>query len=587
MRITDLSEFAEGHVFTADLVVVGGGPVGLTIAREFFGHTARVLVIESGKQIEDPAYEALNALESIGEPETTVQVQWRSLFHAALNPLWSQETQPYGVRCRGLGGSTIAWAGKSATFDEADFEARAWVPNSGWPIARNELEPYFQRSATALNLGPEGCDDDFWKAAGRNPSEPSVNNEALRSYFWQFARSRKDPMDIMRFGPEFAQEQAPNVEALVNATVTEVMLTENGAAFEGVEIASLDGARRLVSAPYCVLAAGTIENPRLLLASRRVQPEGVGNGFDVVGRYLMDHIGGHVAHFEAGDIPKVSNLFGFCGLRHNGTVHVYLRGLALTRAAQARLEVTNASVYVSEERAPDDPWSALKRLMQLKSEDPVSDVLALASSCGLLVKGLGTRAFRSKYMPGELREFAINQMLRYSPGFVARQFQTRSLPHKLSGLVLEGMAEQPPDPDSRITLSEVTDRLGVPRARVNWTIADQSRRALAAIGRLVAEEFPKIGLPAPVLKGWVAEDHLEDGVFIDMGHGVGTTRMSHDPRTGVVDTNCRVHGVHGLFIAGGSVFPTSGHTNPTQMFLALSIRLADHLKSVMAVGPRM
>lgn len=131
-----------------------------------------------------------------------------------------------------------------------------------------------------------------------------------------------------------------------------------------------------------------------------MQPKGVGNGFDVVGRYLMDHIGGHVAHFEAGDIPKVSSLFGFCGLRHHGTVHVYLRGLALTRAAQARLEVTNASVYVSEERAPDDPWSALKRLMQLKSEDPVSDVLALASSCGLLVKGLGTRAFRSKYMPG-------------------------------------------------------------------------------------------------------------------------------------------------------------------------------------------
>lgn len=580
MRITDLSEFAEGHVFTADLVIVGGGPVGLTIAREFFGHGARVLVIESGKQIEDPAYEALNALESVGQPETAVQVQWRTQFHAALNPLWSQETQPYGVRCRGLGGSTIAWAGKSATFDETDFEARAWVPNSGWPIARTELEPYSQRAAAALNLGPEGYDDDFWKAAGKSPPEPRLNNEALRSYLWQFARSRKDPMDIMRFGPEFAQEHAPNVEVLVNATAVEVIVTANGTAFEGVEVASLCGARRFVKAPFAVLAANTIENPRLLLASQRVLPMGVGNGYDLVGRYLMDHIGGRVAYFETPDIPKVYGLFGFYGLRHHGRIHVYLHGLALTRAAQERLEVANASVYMSEERAADDPWNALRRLLRLKSESTFSDVLAVASSCGLLAKGLGMRAFASKYMPAELREFTINHMLQYRPGFVARQFQTRSVPHKLSGLVMEGMAEQPPDPDSRITLSEETDRLGVPKARVNWKIANQSRRALAAIGRLVVEEFPKVGLPAPVLTDWVAEDRLEDGAFIDMGHGVGTTRMSHDPRTGVVDTDCRVHGVHGLYVAGGSVFPTSGHTNPTLMFLAVSIRLADHLKSV-------
>jgi choline dehydrogenase-like flavoprotein len=63
-----------------------------------------------------------------------------------------------------------------------------------------------------------------------------------------------------------------------------------------------------------------------------------------------------------------------------------------------------------------------------------------------------------------------------------------------------------------------------------------------------------------------------------MAHTLGATRMSDDPRSGVVDKNCQVHGVHGLYIAGGSTFPTSGHANPTLMILSLAIRLADTIK---------
>jgi choline dehydrogenase-like flavoprotein len=55
--------------------------------------------------------------------------------------------------------------------------------------------------------------------------------------------------------------------------------------------------------------------------------------------------------------------------------------------------------------------------------------------------------------------------------------------------------------------------------------------------------------------------------------------MSLDAKTGVVDSNCAVHGVEGLYIAGSSVFPTAGHANPTQMIIVLSARLADHLKA--------
>jgi choline dehydrogenase-like flavoprotein len=60
---------------------------------------------------------------------------------------------------------------------------------------------------------------------------------------------------------------------------------------------------------------------------------------------------------------------------------------------------------------------------------------------------------------------------------------------------------------------------------------------------------------------------------------MGTTRMHADPRQGVVDVNCKVHGVDNLYIAGSSVFPTGGYANPTLTLVALALRLADRLKA--------
>jgi choline dehydrogenase-like flavoprotein len=76
------------------------------------------------------------------------------------------------------------------------------------------------------------------------------------------------------------------------------------------------------------------------------------------------------------------------------------------------------------------------------------------------------------------------------------------------------------------------------------------------------------------------DNELQEWVqnFKDVAHHIGGTRMADDPQRGVVDRNCRVHGVDNLFIAGSSVFPTSGQTNPTMTIVALALRLADELK---------
>ena len=582
MQIEDLATHAADSRFEADIAIVGGGPAGLTIAREFFGTSTRVLVLESGLLEETPNHAALAELESIGEPHSNAQKQKRIAFHGASSSSWSPDLQPYGVRCRALGGSTHAWAGKSAAFDSIDFGKRSWIPYSGWPIERASLAPYLDRAADVLNLGPNSYDESLWKLIGMAAPEPRVDVEGLRSFFWQFARSRLDHLDIMRFGREFVTFKADNVRVLLNATVRQIELAPDGASFDGLEISTVDGVRSKVKAKLAVIAASGIENPRLLLASNAIQSSGIGNSNDLVGRFLMDHAGARVGRFDVADLAPIVRRFGFYGARHNGRTHMYMHGLAPSPAVQEREQLLNSAVYFMPERSPDDPWDALKRLLRRNSTKPVDDVLAILSGAGLLAKGIGMKAIASDATPAAVKDFIVNTAIRYNPNLVAEEFQSRGLPHKLTGVWIDAIAEQLPDPDSRVMLAERTDGIGVPLAKVNWRINDDERRTIVRIAHLTRDTFARVGMPVPVLEPWVAEERLEDGVIIDMAHTLGTTRMSETPASGVVDRDCQVHGVRGLYVAGSSIFPTSGHANPTLMILALAIRLADKIKSQLA-----
>src|SRR3984893_17363426 len=285
MRIEDLSSLGTDAAIDTDLVIIGGGPAGLTIAREFFGTSTRVLIVESGQLAEHPQFTDLNAVESIGEPKGEA-ARRRIECHGPHSPSWSNESQSYGVRCRVLGGSSHAWTGKSAAFDHVDFAAREWVPYSGWPFGLETLGPYLDRAAEVLNLGPNCYDDRLWELMRVAPPQPQIDPSLLKSFFWQFARSRSDKMDFMRCGPEFVAFDAPNVRVLLNATVTRIDTDEVGVSFRGLEVSTIDGVRSSVRAKAAVLAASGIENPRLLLVSNGVHSNGLGNQNDTVGRFL-------------------------------------------------------------------------------------------------------------------------------------------------------------------------------------------------------------------------------------------------------------------------------------------------------------
>lgn len=578
MQVGNLDRLGANATLDADLVIIGGGPAGLTIAREFFGTSTRVLVLESGQLEEEPRFSALNAVESIGAPRGPAQVQKRIDFHGTGSKSWSHEVQQFGVRCRVFGGSSHAWAGKSAAFDASDFACRDWVPYSGWPFGWETLQPYLDRAAEVLNLGPNCYDEKLWRLLGIAAPQPELDRRLLQSFFWQFARSRIDSMDLMRFGPEFLRSDAPNVRVFLNATVVRINTNEAGSAFESLEVSTLDGARSRVRAKAAVLAASGIENPRLLLASNHTHSMGLGNQNDMVGRFLMDHPSARIGHFKPEDFRAVVQRFGFYVVTQHGSAHMYLHGLMPSKELRDRERLLNCAVWMIEERALDDPLDALKRLVRLKSGQPLPDVLAVASGIGLVTKGLGVRVLQSDTIPTRVKEFLINSTIRAFPNFVVREYQSRGLPHKVASFAIDGITEQRPDPHSRITLSDRCDSLGVPLARVDWRYDAEASRSLLRVGELLAGELSRIGLPVPVLEDWILQGRPRDSVIIDMGHTLGTTRMSSDPKLGVVDPNCKVHAVSGLYVAGASVFPTSGHANPTLMIVSLAIRLADQIK---------
>ena len=141
-------------------------------------------------------------------------------------------------------------------------------------------------------------------------------------------------------------------------------------------------------------------------------------------------------------------------------------------------------------------------------------------------------------------------------------------------------AEPSPNPDSRVRLSSERDALGQQRVSLDWRLTDLDKRNMTRILKILATELGAAGLGRLGVDPAVWGDDWKS-LFEGSYHHMGTTRMHKDPKQGVADPNCRVHGVSNVYIAGSSLFPTSGHANPTITIVALALRLADHIKQKM------
>ncbi|WP_375401449.1 FAD-dependent oxidoreductase [uncultured Amnibacterium sp.] len=509
------------------MCIVGTGPAGATLAAELSGSGLRVTLLESGDVDRRHENDGLNEVENVGRP---------------------RQPDQWEVRNRILGGSSHTWGGRCAPFDDIDFDRRPWVPLSGWPVGPDDLAPYLDRAAPHLGLamGTGFTDDRFWRIAGRTPPPSQPDPTQVLPFFWQYSRDDAEsyPYEYIRFGRNLVARLGPNVTLVTGATVVEIETNGDARVVRGVIVAAPNGRRTTVAARTVVLCAGGIENARILLLSDSVAPNGLGNDRGLVGRHLMDHPRGSIGSFDINGSAAVQQRLG----RFTARGHLFRAGYRLSPELQRSEELLNCSAWLGEVIAPDDPWSALRSVVR-GGPDRVRGVGALMRNAPLLARGVKQH-------------------------FVERN----GVPRKLQALTLDCMVEQRPDPDSRVTLSKRRDQFGVRIPRIDWRKHPEESRTMRRMATALEAGLTGLGLPAPTLPDWIRDGAEMPTSFTDVAHPTGTTRMSDDPATGVVDRHGAVHGVAGLYVAGSSVFPTSGHSNPTQMIVAMAVRLADRLR---------
>jgi choline dehydrogenase-like flavoprotein len=419
-------------------------------------------------------------------------------------------------RMRYLGGSSNHWGGWCRPLDPIDFEKRAWVAYSGWPFAIKELQPYFKRAQALVEAGTWSY-DGATRAMTATAASLALGDGGVYTSWFQFSKTR-DSVLPTHFGERYIDDlkRVANLKVLLHANATNLRLSANAASLDSFDAATSNGRKFSVKARTTVLALGAMENARIMLASRDVAAAGVGNGSDLVGRFFADH-----------PIPRdTATLVSFAGDMAPYYFNAQEVNGALLRATFApRDEFKRSSNVLGSLTTVESPVE----LDELGKAAVVSTALALG------VDASGAKAF--------------------SIG---------------CGLELE------PDPERRLTLTAENDALGMPRLKLSNRISDTDfaryRLTMKELGRqLLAARSGMIRLNYKTRAEWVSA--------LDWGdHHLGTTRMHVDPKQGVVDANSRVHGMSNLYVAGSGVFPTYGASNPTMNLVALTLRLADHLK---------
>ncbi len=496
----DARTLPDRTVLSPDLAIIGGGPAGISLALALADTRLDILLLESGGMNFDPRIQKLYAGSESGVPYTALEAG----------------------RLRFLGGSTNHWGGYCRPLDDIDFETRDWVPHSGWPITRKDLAPYYARAQSLVEAGPWVYDQHGATVTAAKGAPLALGPGGLYTSWFQFSKTRDSVLPTY-FGHRYEADlkAAKRVKPCLHANVTGIRLTPDARMVDRLDLATLNGKHFTVKPRFVVLAAGGMENARLLLASNDVMTAGVGNQNDLVGRYFADN-----------PIPRdVATLVSFAGplAAYYGDNITMDNGAIMRAVFSTRRDYCEASRNVGSLTTVDHPTEL----------DDTGKAAVITTALALGVDASNAKA--------------------YSMGC--------------------GM-ELIPDPDRRLVLTGEKDALGLPRLKLNMTIADEDfalyRRTLAELGRqLLASRTGMLRINYAHREQWMAA--------MDWGHHhLGTTRMSADPKSGVVDANGLVHGLGNLHIAGSSVFPTCGSSNPTLNLVALTLRLADHLKKVRA-----
>jgi len=536
-----------------DFCVVGAGPAGIALALALADLGRSVLLVESGDEVPTPSTDELSRAE-IRNKRT----------HAP----------PEIASCRAFGGTSWWWGGRCVPFDKIDFDNRPYAPGTEWPLSYDEVKGWYSKAAEFFGCGtgqfernPKG-----WVQSGQisvRELERWAPNTNLQHMYLERVR----------------QSQA--ITLLLGATLTEIHLdTKSGQ----VQAISLADRNKSIKTPVrtCILTGGGLETTRIMLLLRQKYPAILPSADAVLGKFYMGHISGKIADVVFSE-PALIDEFDF--FAEDG--HFARRRFTLSEESLKRHELLNIAFWTDNPPFHDPAHrSGILSAVWLMLAIPFVGRRLLSE--GVRISHVGPRPYSvASHLlniirsPDSMLSSAIRILRdRYlssprKPGFLIR--------NKGGRFALHFHSEQLPSKNSFVALSEELDPLGVPRLTIDFNfseldaqsvvraheILDQSLRTSKA--GYLAYRTPQEGLVARVL------EQASDGY-----HQLGTTRMSRDPASGIVDENCKVHGIRNLFLLSGSVFPSSSQANPTFLIVALALRLASHLSTrtgSLATGP--
>lgn len=512
--LIDANKLEENHTAKTDICIIGAGVAGITIARQLASTGLDIILLESG---------------GLDFSADTQQLYDGDYIAKDIYKLTTS-------RLRYLGGSSNHWEGNCSPFKPSDFLTRDWIPRSGWPVQYDELAPYYDTAAKLCELQSTQFDAGYWVT--HNTFEQAMPGSNLFSHEVVI----KSPPT--RFGLRYRDDlsRSSNIQLFLNANVTNIVPDNSGNTITRIDCKTLSGKKISVVAKHYVLACGGIENARLLLAANRINPVPLSSTPDNIGRYFMDH-----AIAQGGSLvcPKGNAKFNMFS-QHTVLDGQIIRGfLRNTPALQKQQKIGDCFLVISPALYLDNYGK--RYLRQAKRSIKERDIAALLNHQLTFVKTLANRIIAP--LPGNDEYDVFNITVR---------------------------PEQVPNPDSRITLMNEVDALGMPKARVEWQLTEMEFRTMHKTLTAFASEAGRLGIGRfrfELGDGPVYPERMNSGP-----HHMGSTRMSDKPADGVVDKHCKVHGVDNLYIAGSSVFPTSSSSMPTLTIVALAVRLAEHIK---------
>lgn len=456
-----------------DVCIAGTGPAGVTIAMALQARGLSVLLLEAGGAYYDEKSQQMFQGEIVGD----------QAFDMGIN------------RLRYFGGSSNHWGGFCRTLDDWDFRAKAADPLTAWPIARRDIEPYLDRARDILEIpcfAPDQPLDDMLSQVHLTYSPPVQFGYKYRS----------------------AIERSPNITLSLNACVSNYI--ERDGRVVAAEVRDPENNRFTVRARQFVLAAGGIENSRILLWANSQNEGRLVRQADALGKYWIEHPHYTVAEAVLTADPRIDP-------DRRGRAYI-----APSEKAIRERGILNCGL-----RFEQSDYDGTKRL--------ISELACVAPRLG---------------------HWAMSTIGR---GLIC-------------GARIRAAWEQAPRESNQVRLGTRRDRLGIPTVQLHWRKTELDLRTVRETTMLFASYLASRNLGRVRLLPWVTaqEPYPDDDEKIG-NHHMGGTRMSQDPRTGVVDGTCKVHGLGNLYVCGSSVFPSAGHANPTLTIVQLALRLADHL----------